>query len=97
MVLIPNQFQNGSLMLEGASPLCDRSLLVHVNPKKLSRKSNMLGNLHVGSGRAFLRYPRTLLLLANGTPLLAIANLFWNNLFRRDNFRKRKYCHYAQL
>nr|UYX57624.1 NADH dehydrogenase subunit 2 [Nicotiana tabacum] len=28
----------------------------------------------------------TLLLLAAGAPLLTIAHLFWNNLFRRDNF-----------
>ncbi|KAL9277548.1 putative NADH:ubiquinone reductase (H(+)-translocating) (mitochondrion) [Arabidopsis thaliana] len=39
-----------------------------------------------GSGRAFLRYLITLLLLAAGAPLLTIAHLFWNNLFRRDNF-----------
>ncbi|KAJ9536089.1 hypothetical protein OSB04_un000745 [Centaurea solstitialis] len=61
--------------------------LVHANPKKLSRTSHMQGNLHVcGSGRAFLRYLITLLLLAAGAPLLTIAHLFWNNLFRRDNF-----------
>lgn len=39
-----------------------------------------------GSGRAFLRYLITLLLLAAGAPLLTIAHLFRNNLFRRDNF-----------
>ncbi|KAL8128426.1 hypothetical protein V2J09_012266 [Rumex salicifolius] len=39
-----------------------------------------------GSGRAFLRYLITLLLLAAGAPLLTIAHLFWNNLFKRDNF-----------
>ncbi|XBJ13270.1 hypothetical protein VPH35_017653 [Triticum aestivum] len=39
-----------------------------------------------GSGRAFLRYLITLLLLAAGAPLLTIAHLFWNNFFRRDNF-----------
>nr|QJI81298.1 NADH dehydrogenase subunit 2 [Cannabis sativa] len=40
----------------------------------------------LGSGRAFLRYLITLLLLAAGAPLLTIAHLFRNNLFRRDNF-----------
>ncbi|KAK6646296.1 hypothetical protein SEVIR_J003812v4, partial [Setaria viridis] len=39
-----------------------------------------------GSGRAFLRYLITLLLLAAGAPLLTIAHLFWNHFFRRDNF-----------
>uniref|UniRef100_A0A3Q7G7S7 NADH:quinone oxidoreductase/Mrp antiporter membrane subunit domain-containing protein n=1 Tax=Solanum lycopersicum TaxID=4081 RepID=A0A3Q7G7S7_SOLLC len=39
-----------------------------------------------GSGRAFLRYLITLLLLAAGAPLLTIAHSFWNNLFKRDNF-----------
>ncbi|KAK8630763.1 hypothetical protein V6N13_079541 [Hibiscus sabdariffa] len=41
---------------------------------------------------AFLRNP-----VADGAPLLAFAHLFWNNPFRRDNFRKQKYHHYAQL
>ncbi|KAK9082331.1 hypothetical protein Syun_031961 [Stephania yunnanensis] len=38
------------------------------------------------SNVAFLRYLITLLLLAAGAPLLTIAHLFRNNLFRRDNF-----------
>ncbi|PIA32719.1 hypothetical protein AQUCO_04400131v1 [Aquilegia coerulea] len=37
------------------------------------------------SNVGFLRYLITLLLLAAGAPLLTIAHLFWNNLFRRDN------------
>jgi len=35
---------------------------------------------------SFSRYLITLLLLAAGAPLLTIAHLFWNNLFRRDYF-----------
>lgn len=38
-----------------------------------------------GSGRAFLRYLITLLLLAAGAPLLTIAHFFWNHFFRKDN------------
>ncbi|KAL7087167.1 hypothetical protein ACP275_13G050000 [Erythranthe tilingii] len=37
-------------------------------------------------GLDYLVYLITLLLLAAGAPLLTIAYLFWNNLFRRDNF-----------
>ncbi|CAN6588792.1 unnamed protein product [Malus baccata var. baccata] len=37
-------------------------------------------------GLDYLVYLITLLLLAAGAPLLTIAHLFWNNLFRRDNF-----------
>ncbi|KAL3038312.1 hypothetical protein AAZX31_01G125000 [Glycine max] len=39
-----------------------------------------------GFGWAFLRYLITLLLLVVGAPLLTIAHLFRNNIFRRDNF-----------
>ncbi|KAH0445431.1 hypothetical protein IEQ34_025472 [Dendrobium chrysotoxum] len=39
-----------------------------------------------GSGRAFLRYLITLLLLAAGAPLLTIAHFFWNHFFRKDQF-----------
>lgn len=38
-----------------------------------------------GSGRAFLRYLITLLLLAAGAPLLTLAHLFWNHFLRKDN------------
>ncbi|XP_057997769.1 NADH-ubiquinone oxidoreductase chain 2-like [Hevea brasiliensis] len=37
-------------------------------------------------GLLSVAYLITLLLLAAGAPLLTIAHLFWNNLFRRDNF-----------
>ncbi|KAL6496710.1 hypothetical protein OROHE_027382 [Orobanche hederae] len=80
---IQHQFRKGSLMLEGASPLSDRSAS--------SRKSEevITDEPHAGKlARVVLapRYLITLLLLADGAPLLTIAYLFWNNLFRRDNF-----------
>ncbi|KAL6509956.1 NADH dehydrogenase subunit 2 [Orobanche minor] len=70
-------------MLEGASPLSDRSAS---SPKS---EEVITDEPHAGKlARVVLapRYLITLLLLADGAPLLTIAYLFWNNLFRRDNF-----------
>ncbi|KAL1337052.1 hypothetical protein AAHE18_10G107400 [Arachis hypogaea] len=46
-------------------------------------------------GLDYLVYLITLLLLAAGAPLLTIAHLFRNNLFRRDNFTY--FCQILQL
>ena len=86
MAPIPNQFRNGSLMLEGASPLSDRSASSRKSEEVITDEPHAGKLARVVLAGVSLRYLITLLLLAAGAPLLTIAHLFRNNLFRRDNF-----------
>ncbi|GMN54602.1 hypothetical protein TIFTF001_023727 [Ficus carica] len=56
----PNQFRKGSLMLEGASPLSDRSASSRKSEEVITDKPHAQATCRVtctcGSGQAFLRY-----------------------------------------
>ena len=73
-------------MLEGASPLSDRSASSRKSEEVITDEPHAGKLARVVLAGVSLRYLITLLLLAAGAPLLTIAHLFRNNLFRRDNF-----------
>jgi hypothetical protein len=79
---VPKRFAHAG----GSIPLSDRSASSFTQIRRSYHgRATCRETCTCGSGRGFLRYLITMLLLAAGAPLLTIAHLFRNNSFRRDN------------